>query len=70
MDTDPVRAQIAQQLFSQPGQQQASPYFQALQSAQSRLMTPWVRVPAGITGAIQAAQPPPRQPQRGGLLGQ
>jgi hypothetical protein len=70
MDTDPVRAQIAQQLFSQPGPQQGSPYFQALQSAQSRLMTPWVRVPAGITGAIQAAQPPPRQPQRGGLLGQ
>jgi hypothetical protein len=68
MDTDPVRAAIAQQLFGQPGQQQANPYFQALQSAQSRLMTPWVRVPAGITGAIQAAQPPPKQQQ--GLLGQ
>jgi hypothetical protein len=65
LDTNPVRTAIAKLLFSGG---QSSDFFNALGNVQNRQLTPWARVPAGITGAIQAAQPPPRRQQ--GLLGQ
>ena len=65
LDTNPVRTAIAKLLFSGG---QGNDFFNALGNVQNRQLTPWVRVPAGITGAIQAAQPPPRRQQ--GLLGQ
>lgn len=65
MDTDPVKAAIARQLFGQ----QIDPYFAAMERAQQRTLTPFVRVPAAQTGAVEAAAPTDEQRRRrAGLL--
>lgn len=58
IDTNPVQTALARQLFTQPG----SDYFDALKRLQSRQVTPWVRLPAGLTGSVEASQ------QKRGLL--